>query len=414
VIYSENGDPNLGARGLGLLGTMPGLIILYIAMNLSIAVWMLRSFFEEVPRDVLDAARVDGAGVMREMTQIVLPMVTPGIAATVFISIIFAWNEFFFAFNLAATGTSTVPMFMVRFVTARRALLGKLAASSTMACSRSSSSAGSPSGNWCAAVEGGRQVGRPADAAEDDDRGDDLCFLAGDRAGAAGPGAGVSAVDLMRAHLDRIERVNPAVNALVTWVPSGRWPGRKRRTRRCPRRGTGAAHGLPVVHKDLMATAGIRTTSARRSTPTSCRTADALIVQRLRAAGAITLAKTNTPEFGAGSQTFIAVFGTTLIPYDRDQNLRRLLRRGGGRPGLRHGADRRRQRSGGSLRNPPPSATSSACGQRRGGYRAGRARRPGSPSRAGADGADRGRRRPPAERDGGAGRPRSRSPGPSR
>jgi sorbitol/mannitol transport system permease protein len=133
VIYSENGDPNLGARGLGLLGTMQGLIILYIAMNLSIAVWMLRSFFEEVPRDVLDAARVDGAGVIREMTQIVLPMVTPGIAATVFISIIFAWNEFFFAFNLAATGTSTVPMFMVRFVTAEGLFWAKLAASSTMA-----------------------------------------------------------------------------------------------------------------------------------------------------------------------------------------------------------------------------------------------------------------------------------------
>ena len=133
VIYSENGDPNLGARGLGLLGTMPGLIVLYIAMNLSIAVWMLRSFFEEVPRDVLDAARVDGAGVVREMTQIVLPMVTPGIAATVFISIIFAWNEFFFAFNLAATGTSTVPMFMVRFVTAEGLFWAKLAASSTMA-----------------------------------------------------------------------------------------------------------------------------------------------------------------------------------------------------------------------------------------------------------------------------------------
>jgi sorbitol/mannitol transport system permease protein len=133
VLYSPNGDPELGARGLGLLGTMPGLIILYIAMNLSIAVWMMRSFFEEVPRDVIDAARVDGAGVIREMTEIVLPMVTPGIAATVFISIIFAWNEFFFAFNLAATGTSTVPIFMVRFVTAEGLFWAKLAASSTMA-----------------------------------------------------------------------------------------------------------------------------------------------------------------------------------------------------------------------------------------------------------------------------------------
>jgi sorbitol/mannitol transport system permease protein len=94
---------------------------------------MLRSFFEEIPRDVLDAARVDGAGIVREMVQIVLPMVTPGVVATVFISIIFAWNEFFFAFNLAAAGTSTVPMFMVRFVTSEGLFWAKLAASSTMA-----------------------------------------------------------------------------------------------------------------------------------------------------------------------------------------------------------------------------------------------------------------------------------------
>ena len=65
-------------RGLNLLGTLQGLIILYTAMNLPIAVWMLRSFFEEMPRDVLDAARIDGAGLFREMTQIVLPMVASG------------------------------------------------------------------------------------------------------------------------------------------------------------------------------------------------------------------------------------------------------------------------------------------------------------------------------------------------
>ena len=119
-------------EGLDLLDSRTGLIILYTAMNLPIAVWMLRSFFEEVPRDVLDAARVDGAGLFREMTQIVLPMVAPGLVATAFISIIFAWNEFFFAFNLAPK-ESTVPMFMVRFVTSEGLFWAKLAASSTMA-----------------------------------------------------------------------------------------------------------------------------------------------------------------------------------------------------------------------------------------------------------------------------------------
>lgn len=132
VIFSPAGDPRLLGRGLGLLGTLQGLIILYTAMNLPIAVWMLRSFFEEIPRDVLDAARIDGAGLFREMTQIVLPMVIPGLVATMFIAIIFAWNEFFFAFNLAPK-ESTVPMFMVRFVTAEGLFWAKLAASCTMA-----------------------------------------------------------------------------------------------------------------------------------------------------------------------------------------------------------------------------------------------------------------------------------------
>ena len=132
VIFSPSGDPALGGRGLGLLGTLQGLILLYTAMNLPIAIWMLRSFFEEIPRDVLDAARVDGAGLLREMTQIVLPMVTPGLVATIFIAIIFAWNEFFLAFNLAPK-ESTVPMFMVRFVTAEGLFWAKLAASCTMA-----------------------------------------------------------------------------------------------------------------------------------------------------------------------------------------------------------------------------------------------------------------------------------------
>ncbi|MCD6027870.1 MAG: mannitol transporter permease [Thermomicrobiales bacterium] len=132
VLFSPVGDPVLGVPGLGLLGTLQGLILLYTAMNLPIAVWMLRSFFEEVPRDILDAARVDGASLFREMFQIVLPMISPGLVATAFISIIFAWNEFFLAYNLAPK-ESTVPMFMVRFVTSEGLFWAKLAASSTMA-----------------------------------------------------------------------------------------------------------------------------------------------------------------------------------------------------------------------------------------------------------------------------------------
>jgi sorbitol/mannitol transport system permease protein len=133
ILYTRDGDPEFLHVGLNLLGTKQGLIILYIAMNLPLAIWMLRSFFEEVPPDILDAARIDGAGIMREMIQILLPIVMPGVVATIFLSIIFAWNEFFFAFNLAPTGNSTVPMFMLRFVTSEGLFWAKLAASSTMA-----------------------------------------------------------------------------------------------------------------------------------------------------------------------------------------------------------------------------------------------------------------------------------------
>ncbi len=120
-------------RDANLLGTIQGLVILYTAMNLPIAIWMLRSFFEDIPRDVLDAARVDGAGLLREMTQIVLPMVVPGLVAATFLAIIFAWNEFFFAVSLASVGSPTVPIFMVKFVTSEGLFWAKLSASCTMA-----------------------------------------------------------------------------------------------------------------------------------------------------------------------------------------------------------------------------------------------------------------------------------------
>lgn len=121
-------------RDAHLLNTIRGLIIIYVAMNLPIAIWMLRSFFEEVPRSVLEAARLDGAGMAREMLQIVLPMVIPGLVATAFLSIIFAWNEFFFAVNVTATDRSaTVPLFMQKFITSEGLFWAKLSAASTMA-----------------------------------------------------------------------------------------------------------------------------------------------------------------------------------------------------------------------------------------------------------------------------------------
>ena len=127
----------------------------------------------------------------------------------------------------------------------------------------------------------------------------------------------VSAREVMAAHLAQIERVNPKVNAIVTLVAERAMADAARADELLARGGPlGVLHGLPVAHKDLVDTAGIRTTRGSPFYRDHVPTRDALIVTRMRAAGAITLGKTNTPEFGAGSQTFNTVFGATRNPYD--------------------------------------------------------------------------------------------------
>ena len=127
----------------------------------------------------------------------------------------------------------------------------------------------------------------------------------------------VSARDVMSAHLERIVRVNPQVNAVVTLVFDRAMADAARADEaQARKRPLGPLHGLPVAHKDLVDTAGIRTTRGSPFYRDHVPTQDALIVTRIHAAGAVTLGKTNTPEFGAGSQTFNTVFGATRNPYD--------------------------------------------------------------------------------------------------
>jgi amidase len=127
----------------------------------------------------------------------------------------------------------------------------------------------------------------------------------------------VSARDVMSAYLERIARVNPQVNAVVTLVADRAMADAARADEtRAQKRPLGPLHGLPVAHKDLVDTAGIRTTRGSPFYRDHVPTQDALIVTRIHAAGAVTLGKTNTPEFGAGSQTFNTVFGATRNPYD--------------------------------------------------------------------------------------------------
>jgi amidase len=128
----------------------------------------------------------------------------------------------------------------------------------------------------------------------------------------------LSALEVMKAHLARIEEVNLRLNAIVTLLPEEALLAEAERADRTVAAGgpLGPLHGLPVAHKDLTLTRGIRTTFGSPIFADFVPEEDALIVERLRAAGAITVGKTNTPEFGAGSQTFNAVFGPTRNPWD--------------------------------------------------------------------------------------------------
>ena len=121
------------AGQLSILDNIITLIILYTAMNLPIAIWMMRSFFLEVPAEVLEAASMDGASLLTTMRRVLIPMVTPGIAATALICVIFAWNEFFFALNLTAANAATVPIYLMSTMTSEGLFLAQLSAASVLA-----------------------------------------------------------------------------------------------------------------------------------------------------------------------------------------------------------------------------------------------------------------------------------------
>jgi amidase len=163
----------------------------------------------------------------------------------------------------------------------------------------------------------------------------------------------LSAREVLAAHLAQIEAINPSVNAVVTLVAEQAMVEAAAADERLARgEEVGSLHGLPVAHKDTHRTAGIRTTFGSPIHADLVPDADELIVERMRAAGAITIGKTNVPEFAAGSHTFNPIFGATGNPYD-------LSKSAGGSSGgaaaalacgmhpIADGSD-----MGGSLRNP--------------------------------------------------------------
>jgi amidase len=127
----------------------------------------------------------------------------------------------------------------------------------------------------------------------------------------------LSAVEVMKAHITQVERVNPKMNAIVTFLPESALKEAKKLDAKLARGAdVGPLAGLPIAYKDMIVTKGIRTTFGSPIYKDNVPEDDHLLVERLKAAGAITLGKTNTPEFAAGSQTFNKVFGATPNPYD--------------------------------------------------------------------------------------------------
>ena len=146
---------------------------------------------------------------------------------------------------------------------------------------------------------------------------DDLCFLSATEQSGLIRSKKISATQLIQAHLDQIERLNPTLNAIVTLTAeSAVAEAASADKKTAANEAVGVLHGLPAAHKDLFLTKGVRTTFGSLAFKDFVPDVDSLPVERLKKAGAISLGKTNTPEFGAGSQTFNAVFGSTPNPYD--------------------------------------------------------------------------------------------------
>lgn len=145
----------------------------------------------------------------------------------------------------------------------------------------------------------------------------DICFMTATESAHLIRAKELSARDVMEAHLAQIDQVNPTVNAIVTLLPEQAMEQANAADEALARgEEVGPLHGLPIAHKDLVPTRGIRTTSGSVIFKDLVPDQDGLIVERLKKAGAITIGKTNTPEFGAGSQTYNEVFGETFNPYD--------------------------------------------------------------------------------------------------
>jgi sorbitol/mannitol transport system permease protein len=120
-------------RDWGLLDTVTGLTVLMMLVNLPIVVWMLYTYFREIPADILEAARMDGAPLFSEIVHVLAPMALPGIASTMLLNIILAWNEAFWTLNLTAANAAPLSAFIASYSSPEGLFWAKLSAASTMA-----------------------------------------------------------------------------------------------------------------------------------------------------------------------------------------------------------------------------------------------------------------------------------------
>ncbi|ACS57993.1 MULTISPECIES: carbohydrate ABC transporter permease [Rhizobium] len=120
-------------RNFGLLDTRTGLVIVLTLINLPIIVWMLYTYFKEIPGEILEAARMDGASLMKEIVYVLTPMAVPGIASTLLLNIILAWNEAFWTLNLTASKAAPLTAFIASYSSPEGLFYAKLSAASTMA-----------------------------------------------------------------------------------------------------------------------------------------------------------------------------------------------------------------------------------------------------------------------------------------
>jgi multiple sugar transport system permease protein len=122
----------LAYRHLELMDTRTGLVIIYMTFNLSLVIWMMRPFFDQLPRALEEAAWIDGATTAQGFWRIILPLSAPGLAATAILCFLFAWNDFFFALILTRTEAMTAPVAVVNFMNYEGWEWGRIAAGGTM------------------------------------------------------------------------------------------------------------------------------------------------------------------------------------------------------------------------------------------------------------------------------------------